>query len=113
MVCKSQSGGKLYRIKKSVFLDKMRNSEVQMTKIKQKSAFIHKKMQKEVRKMKQSNVEIEDELKKVIDCNQFVAQPDIMQRNANIMRFFEDDMKRKGMVVEKSRCDRTKEEKAN
>lgn len=101
----------MYRIEKAAFLDKMKNSELQLLKIKQKCAHDHKKMMNEIRKMKQSNVSMDYSLKKSIDDSQFVArEPDVLQRNANLMRFFEKDMKKQGLINER-KYDRTKEQR--
>lgn len=56
MTCKSQTGGKLYRIKKAIFSHKMQNSERQMFLIQEKVESDFKRMKREVRKMKSSNV---------------------------------------------------------
>lgn len=67
LICKSQSGGSLFRIKKAIFVDKMKNAETVMMRIKNKCSYIAKKLKKEILKMKKSNFEIEDQLKMDLD----------------------------------------------
>lgn len=66
-ICKSQNGGSLFRIKKSLFLEKIQTSTVSMGRIKAKCEIIYKKLEREVRKMKKSTNFIEDSLKKALD----------------------------------------------
>ena len=100
LICKSQSGGSLFRIKKAVFLDKMKNAETVMFRIKHKCEYLSKKLKKEILKMKRSNVEIEESLKTDLDqsSKDRTTKPNILERNANILRHFEEDMLSKGVI---------------
>ena len=90
----------MFRIKKGVFLDKMKNAETVMYRIKQKCEYLAKKLKKEILKMKRSNVQIEDQLKMDLEegSKDRVTKPNILERNTNILKFFEEDMLKQGMI---------------
>jgi hypothetical protein len=78
----------------------MKNAETVMFRIKHKCEYLSKKLKKEILKMKRSNVEIEESLKMDLDQNSKdrTTKPNILERNANILRHFEEDMLRKGVI---------------
>jgi hypothetical protein len=78
----------------------MKNAETVMFRIKHKCEYLSKKLKKEILKMKRSNVEIEESLKMDLDqsSKDRTTKPNILERNANILRHFEEDMLRKGVI---------------
>lgn len=100
LVCKSQTGGSLFRIKKAVFVDKMKNAETVMLRIKNKCEYMAKKLKKEILKMKRSNVEIEDQLKMDLDekSKDRSTKPNILERHAKLNKHFEEDMLKQGLI---------------
>ena len=97
LTCKSHSGGSLFRIKKDTFLDKFKTSEAYLMRIRNKTQLDYKKLEREIKKMKNSNVAIEDDLKKALDVKAETNNSAI-DRNANVLRFFEQNMRDKKMI---------------
>jgi hypothetical protein len=89
-----------------VFFEKMRNADGVIRKITSKCELTYKKMVEDAKRMKLSNTFIDENIKNAVEEKQTSTQPDVMERNANIMRFFEKDMASKGLVAQNVRANR-------
>lgn len=105
----------MFRIKKDLFKDKMKNAEIVMGRIKIKSEQIYKKLEKDVRKMKKSNVIIEDNLKKALDdkSKESTQQMNILERNAKLHHVLQEDFKSKGFLDDNKKKSATRQSKRN